>query len=70
MKFLGIDFSQPSTKKGLVLLGSAAALLVGRPELLTATVTPDGVQAGGIIGAAVPAVIGLWETLRNEFKGQ
>ncbi|MGF1747716.1 hypothetical protein [Vibrio cionasavignyae] len=70
MKLFGIDFSQPSTQKGLVLLGSAAALFTGRPELLTASVTPDGIQAGGIIGAAAPVVIGLWETIRNEFKGQ
>ncbi|MFA0088254.1 hypothetical protein AB4405_21435 [Vibrio sp. 10N.261.51.F12] len=65
-----MDFSQPSTQKGLVLLGSAAALFAGRPELLTATVTQDGVQAGGIIGAAAPVVIGLWETIRNEFKAR
>ncbi|MGR5096879.1 hypothetical protein ACPV5O_26285 [Vibrio maritimus] len=65
-----IDLSQPSTKKGLVLIGAAAAMMAGRPELLTATVTEEGLQAGGLIGTAVPIVLGLWEVIRNEFKGK
>jgi hypothetical protein len=65
-----INLSQPSTKKGLVLIGAAAAMMAGRPELLTATVTEEGVQAGGLIGTAVPIVLGLWEVIRNEFKGK
>ncbi|SEF98416.1 hypothetical protein [Vibrio hangzhouensis] len=65
-----IDFTQPSTKKGLVLIGAATAMMAGRPELLTATVTEQGVQAGGLIGTTVPVVLGLWEVLRNEFKGK
>ncbi|MEZ9340340.1 hypothetical protein AB4176_21050 [Vibrio splendidus] len=50
-----------STKKGLALLGAGAALVAGHPELITASVSADGVQFDGIIG--------LWETLCNEFKG-
>jgi hypothetical protein len=65
-----IDLSQPSTKKGLVLIGAAAAMMAGRPELLTATVTEEGVQAGGLIGTAVPIVLGLWEVIRNEYNRQ
>jgi hypothetical protein len=65
-----IDLSQPSTKKGIVLIGAAAAMLAGRPELLTASVTEEGVQAGSLIGSAVPVVLGFWEVLRNEFKGK
>ena len=61
-------FDQPSTKKGLALLGAGAALVAGHPELITASVSADGVQFGGIIGASAPIVFGLWETLRNEFK--
>ncbi|WP_281251971.1 hypothetical protein [Vibrio salilacus] len=38
------------------------------PELITASVSADGVQFGGIIGVSAPIVFGLWETLRNEFK--
>lgn len=60
---------QPSTKKGIALLGAGAALAVGHPELLTASINGDGVQWGGIVGAAVPVLVGLWETVRNEFQG-
>ena len=55
-------------KKGLALLGAGAALVSGHPELITASVSADGVQFGGIIGASAPIAFGLWETLRNEFK--
>ncbi|SHO54483.1 hypothetical protein [Vibrio quintilis] len=65
---LSIDISQPSTQKGLALLGAGAALAMGHPDLLTASVTDSGVQYGGIIGTTVPVLLGLWETLRNEFK--
>ena len=61
---------QPSTKKGIALLSAGAALAVGHPELLTASVSGDGVQWGGIVGAAVPVLVGLWETVRDEFKGE
>ncbi|WP_162841036.1 hypothetical protein [Vibrio palustris] len=45
-----------------------AMLLSEHPELITASVSIDGVQFGGIIGASAPIVFGLWELLRNEFK--
>ena len=67
-KMLSIDIGWSSTKKGLALLGAGAALVAGHPELITASVSADGVQFGGIIGASAPIVFGLWETLRNEFK--
>jgi len=65
---LGIDIDQPSTKKGAALIGAGVALAAGHPELLTASVTESGVQYGGLIGTAAPLLIGLWETVRNEFK--
>ncbi|MEZ9015046.1 hypothetical protein AB6D76_22470 [Vibrio splendidus] len=49
-----------STKKGLALLDAGAALVAGHLDHITASASADGVQFGGIIG--------LWETLRNEFK--
>lgn len=64
---LGIDLDQPSTKKGVALVGAGIALAAGHPELLTASVTADGVHYGGIIGTAVPVLLGLWETFRKEF---
>ncbi|NUW68792.1 hypothetical protein [Vibrio coralliilyticus] len=64
---LNIDLDQPSTKKGIALLGASVALATGHPELLTASVTAEGVQYGGIIGTAIPVAMGLWETFRNEF---
>ncbi|MEZ8576846.1 hypothetical protein AB6C82_18580 [Vibrio splendidus] len=65
---LSIDIGLSLTKKGSALLGAGAALVAGHPELITASVSADGVQFGGIIGASAPIVFGLWETLRNEFK--
>jgi hypothetical protein len=61
-------FKQPSTKKGLALVGAGLALAAGHPELISASVTPEGVQYGGIVGASVPFLIGTYEMLRNEFK--
>lgn len=65
---IGIDLDQPSTKKGLALLGAGAALVVGHPELITASVSADGVQFGGLIGVAAPILLGVWEAVRDEFK--
>lgn len=67
-KKLGIDLDQPSTQKGLALVGAGVALAAGHPELLTASVTADGVQYGGLIGTTIPFILGLWEMIRNEFK--
>ncbi|MGV2990065.1 hypothetical protein ACE1OE_20725 [Vibrio sp. E150_011] len=64
-----IDLNQPSTKKGLALIGAGVALATGHPELLTASVTPEGVQMGGVIGVVAPLLLGLWEAIRDEFKG-
>ncbi|GMQ45371.1 hypothetical protein [Vibrio sp. 10N] len=64
-----IDLKQASTKKGLALIGAGVALATGHPELLTASVTPEGLQVGGLIGVAAPILVGLWEAVRDEFKG-
>ncbi|EKO4002937.1 hypothetical protein DXJ58_22285 [Vibrio fluvialis] len=68
LRKLGIDLDQPSTKKGLALIGAGAALAAGHPELITASVTAEGVQYGGLIGTALPVLLGLWETFRKEFR--
>lgn len=65
---VGIDLNQPSTKKGIALLGAGVALATGHPELLTASVTSEGVQYGGIIGNTLPILLGTWEMIRDEFK--
>ncbi|AIW21395.1 hypothetical protein HRJ45_12170 [Vibrio coralliilyticus] len=64
---IGINIDEPSTKKGIALIGSGAALAMGHPELLTASITESGVQYGGLIGTAVPVALGIWETIRKEF---
>lgn len=56
-----IDIGLSSAKKGLALLGAGAVLISGHQELITASVSADGVQFGGIIGASAPIVFGLWE---------
>lgn len=65
---IGIDLDQPSTKKGIALLGAGVALATGHPELLTASVTAEGVQYGGLVGTTLPILLGAWEMIRNEFK--
>ena len=65
---LNIDLEQPSTKKGIALVGAGAAAIVGHPEIITATVNDTGVQFGGLLGTLVPIALGLWETLRDEVK--
>lgn len=61
-----IYLKQSSTKKGLALIGAGLTLATGHPELLTASVTPEGVQVGGLIGVTIPILMGLWEFIRNE----
>lgn len=65
---LNIDLKQPSTQKGLALLGAGVALAAGHPEIITATVTDTGVQYGGLLGTAIPILVGVWETIRDEFR--
>ncbi|WP_159739258.1 hypothetical protein [Vibrio atypicus] len=65
---LSIDLDQKSTQKGIALVGAGAALALGHPELVTASITADGVQYGGIVGTVVPVLMGLWEVIRDEFK--
>ncbi|WP_394146232.1 hypothetical protein [Vibrio atypicus] len=65
---LSIDLDQKSTQKGIALVGAGAALALGHPELVTASITSDGVQYGGIVGTVVPVLMGLWEVIRDEFK--
>ncbi|BCL68829.1 hypothetical protein TUMSATVNIG1_07690 [Vibrio nigripulchritudo] len=65
---LSINLEQASTKKGLALVGAGIALATGHPELLTAAITPDGVQYGGLFGTIAPFALGVWETLRDEFR--
>jgi hypothetical protein len=61
-----IDLKQASTKKGLALIGAGVALATGHPELLTAEFTSDGIQVGGLLGIAMPVLIGVLETFRRE----
>lgn len=61
-------FKQPSTKKGLALVGAGAALVSGHPELLSVSFAGDSIQYGGLIGAMAPVLIGTYEVMRNEFK--
>ncbi|ODS10167.1 hypothetical protein [Vibrio scophthalmi] len=62
-------FKQSSTWRGLALVGSAAALVSGNGHLFTAEVTDAGMQFGGVVGALVVAAIGVYDAIRDEFKG-
>ncbi|PKF49024.1 hypothetical protein AT251_21895 [Enterovibrio nigricans] len=70
MKYVNTLLKQPSTYKGLALLGSMAAVATGNGHLFTAEMTNTGMVYGGMIGTLVPTVLGLWETLRNEHTGE
>ncbi|EGQ8172112.1 hypothetical protein QNF13_003919 [Vibrio vulnificus] len=67
-KWINERLKEPSTKKGLALVAAGATLAIGRPELITASVSEAGIQWGGLIGTTVPLVLGLWETVRKEWK--
>jgi hypothetical protein len=69
MDFIKNYFTQGSTWKGLALLGSTAAALFGYGDLISVSVTDAGMQYGGLLGVAVPGLIGAVETVRNERKG-
>ncbi len=59
-------FHHSSIKRRMALVWAGIALAAGRSEQLTASVTAEGVQYGGIVGTAVPLLLGLWETFRRE----
>ncbi|OOF08156.1 hypothetical protein BZG83_16340 [Salinivibrio sp. PR919] len=60
--------SQGSTWKGLALLGSAAAGVLGYGDLISVSVSNDALHFGGVLGVAVPTLIGAYEVARNEYK--
>ncbi|MCC5516663.1 hypothetical protein A165_25270 [Vibrio tasmaniensis ZS-17] len=60
---------QPSTIKGLTLLLSTVAAFFGYGNLFSAEITDQGLELGGVIGAAVPVAVGVYEVVRDEVKG-
>lgn len=72
MDFLKQYARQSSTWKGLALLGSTAAAVLGYGDIFSVDITEQGLQLGGVlggvIGAAVPAVMGAYEVVRNQDK--
>ena len=59
---------EKSTFKGLALLGSVVAAATGYGHLISVEVTQTGVNFGGAIGLAIPAVLGAWEALPDAWK--
>ncbi|MEZ8824330.1 hypothetical protein AB6E04_08200 [Vibrio amylolyticus] len=51
-----------------MLLGSAASVATGNGHLFTAETTQTGVQLGGVLGAAIPVLLSLWEAIPDKFK--
>ena len=63
-----IKLDQSSTWRGLALIASAVALTTGHGHLFSAEYSEAaGLSFGGLIGTAVPCLIGLYDTLRDEF---
>ncbi|WP_330960010.1 hypothetical protein [Photobacterium sp. 53610] len=63
-----MKFNQSSTWRGLALIGSAVAAVFGYGNLFSAEITDAGLQLGGVIGAAVPVAVGVYDAFRDEFK--
>ncbi|MGF1901072.1 hypothetical protein [Aliivibrio sifiae] len=62
---------QPSTVKGITLIGSVLAAVTGYGHLFSLDVNDDDViQLGGAIGLVIPFIIGAYETIRDEFKDE
>lgn len=59
---------EKSTFKGLALLGSVVAAVTGYGHLFSVEVTEAGVNYGGVVGLAIPAVLGVWEALPDAWK--
>lgn len=59
---------EKSTFKGLALLGSVVAAVTGYGHLFSVEVTEAGVNYGGAVGLAIPAVLGVWEALPDVWK--
>ncbi|MFL9752016.1 hypothetical protein BCV12_007060 [Vibrio cyclitrophicus] len=59
---------EKSTFKGLALLGSVVAAVTGYGHLFSVEVTEAGVNYGGVVGLAIPAVLGVWEALPDVWK--
>ncbi|MCC3821591.1 hypothetical protein CV742_17970 [Vibrio parahaemolyticus] len=65
-----IKIKQPSTWKGFVLIASVLAIATGNGDIFNAEVTENGFHIGGTAGVLITAVMGLWETFRNEEKSR
>lgn len=65
-----MKFNQSSTWRGLALIGSTIAAVAGYGHFFSAEITQTGVQFGGVIGLAVPAIIGVYDAIRDEFKSE
>ncbi len=63
-----IKFNQSSTWRGFALILSVVAAVTGHADLFNATLGSSGLEFGGVIGVAIPAIIGVYETLRDELK--
>lgn len=63
-------FNQSSTWRGLALIGSSVAAVLGYGHLFSAEITAQGLNFGGVVGAAVPVAVGIYDALRDEFKGE
>ncbi|HFQ5133546.1 TPA: hypothetical protein ACGUY0_003151 [Vibrio vulnificus] len=57
-----------STLKGLALLGSVVAGFTGFGQLFSVDITHNGIELGGAIGVAVPALLGVYESIPDRFK--
>ncbi|MCA0937564.1 hypothetical protein LCL85_18650 [Vibrio alginolyticus] len=57
-----------STWKGIALIGSVVAAVTGYEHLFSVEVTETGLNLGGAVGLAIPAVIGAYEALPDSWK--
>lgn len=62
-------FMQGSTWRGLTVLLSVIAAMVGYGDVFSATLTEGGaLQVGGAVGAVITAGVGFYDVARDEYK--
>ncbi|MGF1740149.1 hypothetical protein L4C34_03520 [Vibrio profundum] len=59
---------QPSTYKGLALVGGILAASSGHTDLFTVDVSQQGVEYGGAVGGVIVSLVALWEALPDAWK--
>ena len=59
---------EPSTMRGIALLGASVATATGNGELFNANISDSGIELGGFLVALVTFVTGLFDFTPDKYK--